>query len=156
MDVDAHAHGGQDRGASRLGTANPAVHLTPLIGRRTEIDRVRSLLHDDATRLITLTGPGGVGKTRLAHQALASGDGTRAGDVVFVGLAPIADPALVPGAVAQALNVREAGDLPIADLVRDRLRSWSGLLFLDNFEQVIHAAPFVSSLLRGCPASKFW
>jgi predicted ATPase len=154
MDVDAHAHGGQDRVADRLGTTNPAVHLTPLIGRRTEIDRVRSLLHDDATRLITLTGPGGVGKTRLAHQALASGDGTRSGDVVFVGLAPIADPALVPGAVAQALNVREAGDLPIADLVRDRLRSWSGLLFLDNFEQVIHAAPFVSSLLRGCPHLK--
>jgi predicted ATPase len=122
---------------------NLPVHLTPLIGRRREIAKLQALLRDDSARLVTLTGPGGVGKTRLAHQALAPGAETRMGDVVFVGLAPIADPALVPTAVAQALNVREAGGLPLTDLVRNRLRSWSGLLLLDNFEQVIDAAPFV-------------
>ena len=116
---------------------------TSLIGRRREIDAVTGLLSRDA-RLVTITGPGGAGKTRVALQAageVADGSDTAA---VFVDLAAVRDPDRVPDAVAEALAL-EASALDAA------LRSSEFLLLLDNFEQVDAAAPFVGSLLADAP-----
>jgi predicted ATPase len=119
---------------------------TGIVGRAAEIDAVVALLRD--VRLVTLVGPGGIGKTRLALEvARAAPD-----PVWFVDLAPVGDPALVPGAIAAALGVRPEGSGPVLDLVADRLRDTSALLLLDNFEQVLPAAADVAALLAACPS----
>src|SRR5262245_17842933 len=86
---------------------------TPLIGREREIAEVGSLLCRDLSRLVTLTGPGGVGKTRLAIGVARSVAGTFADGIAFVPLAPIRDPAHVVSTIAQALDVRDAGGVPL-------------------------------------------
>jgi predicted ATPase/transcriptional regulator with XRE-family HTH domain len=130
------------------------LSLTPLVGRDGEMDALRQWLGDGITRLITLAGPGGVGKTRLAldlGRSLAQDESFR---VVFVPLAAIRDPAFVAPAIAEALGLTEVG---AADLAR-RARSACGdrplLLILDNFEQVIDAAPAVAGLLSSVPCLK--
>jgi predicted ATPase len=106
------------------------------------------------TRLLTLTGPGGSGKTRLALVgAFAVGD-TFANGATFVDLAPISDPDLVISAVAQALEAREAARQPLLASVQAALQDQHRLLVLDNFEQVLPAAPMVPELLRGAPQLK--
>ena len=102
-------------------------------------------------RLLTLTGPGGVGKTRLA---LAAADETadRFPDgAAFVDLTPIVDPNLVIPAIARCFGVLEAGDRPVAERLADALRERRLLLVLDNFEQVVEAAPMLAALLAACP-----
>ena len=128
---------------------------SPLVGRARELAEVEALLHHtlagSPVRLLTLTGPGGVGKTRLALQVAHAVADTYADGAVFVALAPLRDPALVIAAIAQALRVTEDGRCPLPDAVRLHLRDKHLLLLLDNFEHVVEAAPLVADLLSACP-----
>lgn len=124
---------------------------TPLVGRAREIAAVRTLLAEDGARLITLTGPGGTGKTRLA---LAVAEAARAAfpdGVTFVPLAAITDPDLVASALAQALGLREGAGTPYADRLVAALAGQQRLLILDNFEHLLPAAPLLADLLAACP-----
>ncbi len=104
------------------------------------------LLRPPSARLVTLTGFGGTGKTRLALEA-AEALRDDYDSVVFVDLSPVHEPELVAATLAQALGCTELGDRSLGDAIRDRLGAAATLIVLDNFEQVVAAAPFVSGLL---------
>ena len=133
---------------------NLPVQLTPLIGREEEVAAVQRLLQRQEVRLLTLTGPGGIGKTRLALQVAAELTEVFNDGVFFVNLAPISDVALVVPTVAQALGVKEAAGRPLLDLLSAWLHEKAFLLLLDNFEQVVGAAVEVAELLARCPKLK--
>jgi predicted ATPase/serine/threonine protein kinase len=128
---------------------------TPLLGRANELALVTGMLLDPAIRLMTLTGPGGTGKTRLAVQVANDLAGHFTGGVSFVNLAPISDSTLVPSAVASALGVRESGERPLIQAIGEHLcEMGESLLLIDNFEQVSDAAAVVRELLDACPGLK--
>ncbi len=127
---------------------NLPIQLTSFIGRSREIGEVKQLLSKG--RLLTLTGPGGSGKTRLALQAAVEIIKHFHDGVFFVTMAPITDPGLVASTIAQALGITETAGQSIVDSLIDFLQSKSLLLLLDNFEQVISAAPLVAQLLAAC------
>jgi predicted ATPase len=132
-----------------LSSSNLPMILTPLLGRDEEVLSLTNLLTRDDVRLVTLIGPPGVGKTRLAAHVAAQLAGSFAHGPLFVDLTPIAEAEAFLPTLAEALNVRETSDVPLLKSITASLRSRNLLLVLDNFEQVIGAAAHVLSLLVG-------
>ena len=128
--------------------------LTPLIGREREVASVCSLLGRSEVRLLVLTGPGGVGKTRLGMQVAADTAGSFAEGVHCISLASINHPDLVLPTIAHVLGLGESGELSVLEHLSASLETKHLLLFLDNFEQVIGAAPLLAGLLQACPSLK--
>ena len=126
----------------------PALHHR-LVGRAEALARVEQLLDSEGARLVTITGPGGAGKSRLALEAAAGAAIGR--PVHLVGLAPVTDVDLVPSAIARALGVRETGGEPLLSAVGDKLNGTGALLYLDNLEHLAPAAVHVAELLDRTP-----
>jgi predicted ATPase/class 3 adenylate cyclase len=133
---------------------NLPVEDTPFIGRDRDIELVRNRLLDPDVRLVTLTGPGGSGKTRLALQVAARLSDAFEDGVHFVPLASIRETYLLVPAIARSIGVRESGGSTLAEVLREHLRQKSALLVLDNFEQVVRGAGQVADLLSGAPRLK--
>lgn len=133
---------------------NLPLQPTSFLGREHEVNSVGDLLRRHDVRLITLTGTGGIGKTRLALQVAEEVSDQFADGVFFVGLAPVSDAVLVVPTIMQALSIKEAGDQPLLTQLKVALKDRQMLLLLDNFEQVIEAAIQVAELLIACPDLK--
>ncbi len=137
--------------------------LTPLVGRDEESARVVALLKDLSVRLVTLSGPGGVGKTRLALRVATTLDPVGSpgpqgptpfpAGIGFVHLAPVVDTRLVASAIAGSLRISH-DDLPAFDAITDTIGSCRMLLVLDNYEQLMPSAPLITDLLTACPGLK--
>jgi predicted ATPase/class 3 adenylate cyclase len=136
----------------RARPSNLPAELTSFVGRESEIAEVERLLQ--SSRLVTLTGPGGSGKTRLAIRAAANVEGSFADGVCFVDLSSVRDPALVASTIGKALSIPEDGGRPVLEAVKEYLHDRAVLLVLDNFEQVLDAASVVEELLEAAPRSK--
>ena len=133
---------------------NLPAQLTWLIGRAHELQALSTLLRQPEVRLVTLTGTGGVGKTRLGLQVATDLLDDFADGVCFVSLASISNPDLVTATIAQTLGIQEAGEQSLSELLQAYLRSKRLLLLLDNFEQIAEAAPRLVDLLTSCPGLK--
>ncbi|MCW2526009.1 MAG: ATPase-like protein, partial [Pseudonocardiales bacterium] len=141
---------------SKYNSREPSLPVPPtlLIGRETETARLGQLVRDPSTRLVTLIGPGGVGKTRVAIEvarrwAEAPPDGE--GSAWFADLASVTDSSMWVQTLADALGIRPEGARPVLDPIIDRLQGRTTLLVLDNFEQVLEAASELGRLLAACP-----
>jgi predicted ATPase/DNA-binding SARP family transcriptional activator len=144
--------------SARLHGPTPRHNLpaptTSFVGRTAEVAAVRDLLARPEVRLLTLSGSGGAGKTRLALEVAAGVLASFADRVCFVDLAPLSDPALVAPAIAESLGVRASGVRPVIERLKEYLHGQQALLILDNFEHVLPAAPAVTELLAAAPRLK--
>jgi predicted ATPase/DNA-binding SARP family transcriptional activator len=153
-DSEPSIHTALDSAAALPTPHNLTAPLTPLVGRNQEQKAVQRLLRRPEVRLVTLTGTGGVGKTRLSQEIAAGLLGAFPDGVYFVSLAPTREPALISSIIARTLGLGEARARPVLEMLKAALRSKSLLLVLDNFEHVISAAPVVAELLGTCPRLK--
>jgi predicted ATPase/class 3 adenylate cyclase len=133
---------------------NLPLQPTPLVGREREVGEVAARVQSEGVRLVTLTGPGGTGKTRLALQAAADFLEEFEDGVFFVALATITDPELVPSTIAGPLGVKESAEQPLTETLKSYLQEKELLLVLDNFEQVLEGTPVVGELITACPMLK--
>ena len=138
----------------RIPTHNLPMQLTPLVGREQEVASTCTLLRRPEVRLLTIVGTGGIGKTRLGLQVATELLNSFSDGVFLVVLATISDPDLVVPTIAQTLEIKESGEEPLIDLLKEHLQEKELLLVLDNFEQVLQAAPLLTELLEICPFLK--
>src|SRR5690348_3949566 len=148
--------------SARVAAQNPAVDeqtgaslpvpLTGLLGREADLKTLGLWLDAPEVRLVTLTGPGGVGKTRLALEIARAVAARRKSRVLFVGLASVRNPAFVAPAIAEALGVLDATAVDLPKRARAACGGTPTLLVLDNFEQLLEAAPLVAGLLAAVAA----
>jgi predicted ATPase/DNA-binding CsgD family transcriptional regulator len=164
MEGDPPTHDASEASAEMFVSASisPSSRLpmppTPFIGRERQVADVCTLLGRATVRLLTLTGPGGIGKTRLVLAAAEALRGEFPAGIFYISLAPLSDARLVMPAIAQALGVREAGGPAQQPRLLERVQDYIGeqrlLVVLDNYEQVIGAAAGVAELLNACPRLK--
>jgi predicted ATPase/Tfp pilus assembly protein PilF len=137
-----------------LSQNNLPAQVSSFIGRENELAVLKELLENNQIRLLTLTGPGGTGKTRLSLQIAAELRDQYKDGVLFVSLAEAREPVMVISKIAELLDVREGGSQSLLESVKSYLRDKQMLLLLDNFEQVVEAAPLVRELLEVAPLVK--
>src|SRR6202795_1232175 len=129
---------------------NIPVQRTRFVGREKEVASAQELLMRQDVRLVTVTGPGGIGKTRLAVEVASALVESFPGGIHFVSLSPVSDPGLIPAVIVQTLGIRQAGGQSPLEILKkslqDSLRA-PMLLLLDNFEHLMQAAPTVAELL---------
>ncbi|CAN5125094.1 hypothetical protein BH20ACT24_BH20ACT24_08120 [soil metagenome] len=134
-----------------LSNTNLPTAASSMVGRQREVEQLRDLFDNGRSRLVTLTGPGGTGKTRLAVEVAWKLLTKYPNGVFLVELAPITDPLLVASEIARTLGTYERGTRGMEEELIAHLESKSLLLVLDNFEQVLVSGPLVARLLRACP-----
>ena len=146
----------QDESLSRrpLPASNVPVPVSTMVGRRRELDELTSALRD-GTRVLTLTGPGGSGKTRLGVEVANALAEDFSDGAFFVALDAIRDEALLLPAIAHELGVRDSGERPLRESLSERLAGRRALVLLDNFEQLVDAAPVLTQVLETVPGLAF-
>ncbi|HUR99530.1 MAG TPA: protein kinase [Pyrinomonadaceae bacterium] len=145
---------GAEAGSTGRRTSNLRQYFAPIIGRRSEISDVTQMLREKSVRLVTMTGIGGTGKTRLAHAVGETMLGEFTDGVFMIELSSVSLPELVPASIAQPLGVKDAGGRPVLDILKDYLSDKQMLLVLDNFEQIVDAAPQIAELLTAAEGLK--
>jgi predicted ATPase/class 3 adenylate cyclase len=133
---------------------NLPLQPTPFIGREKELETAQRILREPTCRVLTLTGPGGAGKTRLALQSAADLIEDFMDGVYFIDLSSIDSAGHVLPAIARTMEIRESGGRPLLELLKDALKDRRMLLILDNFEQVMSGVPRVVELVGACPSLK--